>query len=423
MDLFDLQKNTNAPLAERMRPVKLEDFIGQDEITNNGSVINRAIKADRLGSCIFYGPPGVGKTTLAVIIANSTKADHIRLNAVSSGVADAKKVIEEAKQRLKMYGKRTYLLLDECHRWSKAQADSVLAAIEDGTIIFIGTTTENPNLAMTRAIVSRCRIFELKSLGKEEIKVGLKRAIVDKDRGLGNYKINISEEAFDFFSFAASGDLRNALNGLELAVLSTAPDNDGIIKIDLDAAASSMQKKSFAISESTFFDMLSAFCKSLRGSDIDAALYWGFALLEAGCDPLILFRRMIAHASEDIGMADSSVLQFAVSCMDAYKNVGMPEGELSLAHAIIYVASAKKSCAVVEARAKVKDAIKNIGNIFVPLHLRNNSHSTFETTKTPYLYPHDFGGYVKQQYLPDGIKGGFYNPSENGDEKLIKEWF
>jgi len=422
MDLFDLQKNSNAPLAEKMRPTKLEDFIGQDEITRSDSVINRAIKADRLGSCIFYGPPGIGKTTLAVIAINSTKSEHVRLNAVSSGVADAKRVIDEAKQRLKMYGKKTYLLLDECHRWSKAQSDSVLAAIEDGTIIFIGTTTENPNLSMTRAIVSRCRIFELKALTKEDIKLGIRRAVVDKERGLGNYKIDLSDEAADFFSFAASGDLRNALNGLELAVLSTTPNKNGVIEIDLNVATSSMRKKSFSISESNFFDMLSAFCKSLRGSDVDAALYWGFALLEAGCDPLILFRRMIAHASEDIGMADSRVLQFVVSSMDAFKNVGLPEGELGLAHAIIFVASAKKSCAVVEARARVKAAIKNNGEIYVPLHLRNNDYSTFEKSETPYLYPHDYGGYVEQQYLPDGIEGDFYVPSENGDEKFVKEF-
>ena len=422
MDLFDLNINKNAPLADRMRPANLSDFIGQDHIVKNESVVKRAIKADRLGSCIFYGPPGVGKTTLAMVVVASTKAEHVRLNAVSSGVAEAKKIIDDARQRLKMYGKRTYLLLDECHRWNKAQSDSVLAAIEDGTIIFIGTTTENPNLSMTRAIVSRCRIFELKSLSNEDIKIGLRRASVDKEKGLGNYKLELSDEAVDFFAFAASGDLRNALNGLELAVLSTAPTKDGMIIIDLDVAISCMQKKSFSVSESTFFDMLSAFCKSLRGSDVDAALYWGFALLEAGCDPLILFRRMIAHASEDIGMADSGVLKFVVCCMDAYKNIGMPEGELTLAHAIIYVASAKKSCAVIEARVRVKNALSRNGEIFVPLHLRNNNHSTFEKSKIPYLYPHDFGGYIKQQYLPEGVVGNFYNPSENGDEKIIKEF-
>ena len=428
VDLFDLNNNNkrNAPLAERMRPTKLQDFIGQDALINKDSVINRAIRADRLGSCIFYGPPGVGKTTLAVIVANSTAAAHVRLNAVQSGVADAKKVIEEARERQKLYGKRTYLLLDECHRWSKAQSDSVLAAVEEGAIIFIGTTTENPYTAMTRAIVSRCRVFELKTLTTVDIVKGLRRAIADKENGLGDYKINLTDGAAEFLAFAAAGDLRNALNGLELAVLSTAPDCAGIINIDKTVAEQSVQKKSFAISESTFFDMLSAFCKSLRGTDSDAALYWAFALVASGCDPLILFRRLIAHASEDVGMADSRALSVAVSAMEAYKNVGMPEGELALSHAVIYVASAPKSNRVCEARAAAKNAVdggaNGRGEIFVPLHLRNNNNSSFETTDTPYLFPHAYGGYVAQKYLPDGIKGGFYLPSDNGEEKQIKEF-
>ncbi len=426
MDLFDFaqtDKKETVPLAERMRPKTLEDFYGQEHIIFPGSLLTRAIKADRLGNCIFWGPPGTGKTTLASIIAHSTNSDFVKLNAVSSGVADAKKIIEEAKEKLRVFGKKTYLLLDECHRWNKAQSDCVLSAMEDGSIIFIGSTTENPNLAMTRAIVSRCRIFELKPLKEEDIKKGVLRALHDKENGLGNYNITLTDEALQHIVFCSSGDMRNALGALELAALSTPPDENGRIVIDKKTAEQSVQKKSISINESTSYDMLSAFCKSLRGSDADAALYWAFRLVASGFDPLILFRRMIAHSSEDVGMADSSVLQFVVAAMNAYEKIGMPEGELTLAHAIIYVCTAPKSNRVYLAKEAAKKALAEIGDDYVPLHLRNTDYSTSDKSDKPYLYPHDYGGYVEQQYLPDAIVGcKFYKPSNNGKEREIKEF-
>ena len=427
MDLFDIAQKENiaisAPLAERMRPRSLSEFIGQEHLIFDGSLLTRAIKADRLGNCIFWGPPGTGKTTLASVIAHTTNAEFEKLNAVSSGVADAKRVIDEAKNRLKMYGKRTYLLLDECHRWNKAQSDCVLSAMEDGSIIFIGSTTENPFLSMTKAIVSRCRIFELKALSGDSIKKGVLRAISDNERGFGGCNVKIDEQAINHIVWGCSGDLRNALNALELAVLSTPANKDGVIVIDKTVAEQSVQKKTLSVDESASFDMLSAFCKSLRGSDPDAALYWAFRLIESGFDPLTIFRRMIAHSSEDIGMADSSVLPFVVSAMTAFEKVGLPEGRLALAHAIVYVCTAPKSNRVYIAKAKAEQAVKENGDGFVPLHLRNTQFSTSDKSDIPYLYPHDFGGYVTQQYLPDSLVGSkFYEPSENGKEKEIAEF-
>lgn len=425
MDLFDFTQNTktNVPLSDRMRPKKLDDFLGQSHLISNGSLLKRAILADKVGSCIFFGPPGTGKTTLASIIASSTKGEFVKLNAVSSGVADAKKVIDDAKARLKMYGKRTFLLLDECHRWNKAQSDCVLAAIEDGSIIFIGSTTENPNVSMTRAIVSRCRIFEMKPLLDEDIKKGLIRAINDKENGYGNLKVTVTDDALSAFVWAASGDLRNALNGLELAVLSTSPDSNGVIFVDKDTALQSVQKKTASVDESGYYDMLSAFCKSLRGSDSDAALYWAFKLTSSGIDPLIIFRRLLAHASEDVGMANPQALTFVVSAMTTYEKVGFPEGELALAHAIVMVCTSPKSNAVYLAKARAIEAVEKVGDDYVPLHLRNTQYSSLDKSEVPYLYPHNFGGYVKQQYLPEKIKDEkFYFPTENGYEKNVKEF-
>lgn len=423
MDLFDFtdNKEKNAPLSDRMRPRNLDEFIGQKHILAQNSLLRRAILADKLGSCIFFGPPGVGKTTLASIIAAETKGEFVKMNAVLSGVAEAKKVIEEARDRMKMYGKRTYLLLDECHRWNKAQSDCVLGAIEDGSIIFIGSTTENPNLAMTRAIVSRCRIFELKALTDEDVAEGLRRAVADKERGLGNMNVELTEKGLEKLVWASSGDLRNALNALELAVLTTPMSKNGKIIIDEETALQSVQKKGISLSESSYYDMLSAFCKSLRGSDVDGALYWAFRLVESGCDPRILFRRMYAHASEDVGMANSNALVVVNAAANAYEYIGFPEGKLSLAHAIIYMCTSPKSNKVLCAKLAAEKAVQTIGDSFVPLHLRNNNNSTLDKSDVDYLYPHDFGGYVKQRYLPDGVSGGFYHPSQNGDEKEIGE--
>ncbi len=427
-NLFDLMENTNklAPLAERMRPTSLDNFVGQSHIVGKGKLLRRAIAADSLGSIIFYGPPGCGKTTLANIIANTTKADFVRLNAVSSGVAEAKKVIEEAKERLSMYGKKTYLMLDECHRWNKAQSDSVLAGIEQGYIVFIGSTTENPFISMTRAIVSRCRIFEFKKLNSEDIRKALTAAIADKENGLGNYDITITDDALGHIVWASDGDLRTAYNALELAVVTTTPDNNGKIVVDKDIAEESIQKKALSIDESMYYDMLSAFCKSLRGSDSDAAVYWAIRLIESGCDPMLIARRLIAHSAEDVGMADPMAQLMATSAMFAIQNIGMPEGRLPLVNSIIYVCEASKSNSVVNALDKAVELVNKSKDDIVPLYLRD---ANFKVEKVEgYKYPHSFGGWVEQQYLPDSLKDEkLYIPSANGKEanlvraKVIKK--
>lgn len=424
MDLFDVTDNTQnaAPLAERMRPRTIDEFIGQKHLLRDGSLLMRAIKADKLGSCIFFGPPGTGKTTLAGIIAGSTKSEFVKLNAVSSGVAEAKKVIDEAKERLRLFGKRTYLLLDECHRWNKAQSDCVLSAIETGSIIFIGSTTENPFVSMTRAIVSRCRVFELKPLEESEIIEGLKRA-VDSPRGLKDFTVSIDETAYRHFAWAANGDLRNAYNALELAVLTTPPDRNGIVAIDKTVAQESTQQRVLSIDDSMYYDMLSAFCKSLRGCDPDAALYWAFRLIDAGCDPMLMFRRMLAHASEDVGVADSSTLVTVVAALTAYEHIGPPEGYLSLAHAIVKVTTAPKSNSVYLAKSAAQQAVKRSADDEVPDYLRDRTYATPNDSGAPYIYPHDTDGYVTQQYLPKSLRGEvFYSPQDNENERRIAEF-
>lgn len=286
------------PLAERMRPSSFEDFVGQEHIVGKNTLLYRAIKFGKLGSCIFFGPPGTGKTTLANIIAKSLKANYVKLNAVISGVGDAKVIIERARQDKAMFGSDTFLLLDECHRWNKAQSDCVLEAIEDGSIYFIGSTTENPYTSMTRAIVSRCRIFEFKPLSSNDIRKALIRALTDKENGLGNLPVEYTNEAIDYLAFASAGDLRNALNSLELAVMTTPLNKDRKIVIDIDVARQSTDRKALSIDENMYYDFLSAFCKSLRGSDVEGALYYSQCLIQAGCDPMIIARRLVAHSSE-----------------------------------------------------------------------------------------------------------------------------
>lgn len=425
MDLFDFTNNSvsNAPLADRMRPKTLDEFIGQKHLLSANSLLTRAIRADKLGSCIFFGPPGTGKTTLASIIAATTSGAFEKLNAVSSGVADAKRVIEEASARLKMYGKKTYLLLDECHRWNKAQSDCVLAAIENGSIIFIGSTTENPYFSMTKAIVSRCRIFELKPLRDEDVIDGLKHAVFDEEKGLGKSNVTVDEAAYATLAWGANGDLRNALNALELAALTTPPDANGAIHIDKEAAEQSIQRRNLSVDETLYYDMLSAFCKSLRGSDANAALYWAFALVQAGCDPLIIFRRMLAHASEDVGMAESNALVVTMSAYQAYERLGVTEGMLPMAHAIIYICTSPKSNSVVVAKDAARALVNQKADFRVPAHLLNRESPHLNTSKPMYKYPHSYGGYVKQQYLPDSIKDAvLYTPSEIGKEKQVKEF-
>ena len=314
-----------APLADRMRPKTLDEFLGQEHIVSKNSFLRRAITFDKLGSCIFYGPPGTGKTTLAGIIANQTNSNFVSLNAVSCGVGDVKKVIADAKDNIELYGKKTYLLLDECHRWNKAQSDSMLEAIEKGYIIFIGSTTENPFISMTRAIVSRCRIFEFKPLSKKNIIEAINRALNDKTNGYGNLEINISDEAIEHFAQTSGGDARVALGNLELAVLSAEKIN-GTTTVSLEDAKQVCAHNTNSIDEDIYYDMLSAFCKSLRGSDADAGLYWAHRLIMAGCDPLLIFRRLLAHSSEDVGLANSNALVVANSAMQAYLQMGQPEG-------------------------------------------------------------------------------------------------
>ena len=410
-----------APLAERMRPRTIDEFLGQSKIVGEGSLLRRAIAADKLGSCIFYGPPGTGKTTLANIIAENTNANFVKLNAVTSGVADAKKVIEDARDLLRMYGKRTYLLLDECHRWNKAQSDSVLQAIEQGYIIFIGSTTENPYVSMTRAIVSRCRVFAFSRLSADDILTGLKRAVSDKERGLGDMGLAVDDKAYEHFAWASGGDLRTALNALELAALTTHPSNDGLIYIGKEEAEQSIQQKALSLNDDMYYDMISAFIKSMRGSDSSAALYWAERLLEAGCDPLLIGRRIMIHACEDVGLADPNAIVVAQSAVAAYERIGLPEGRIPLAEAIIYVSEAPKSNKVVEALYSAEKAVKTIKHETVPLYLRDPSYKGKDEVVSGYKYPHDFGGWVEQQYLPDELKDAkFYEPTENGFEAEIK---
>ena len=402
-----------------MRPQTLNEFIGQEHIVGEGSLLRRAIAADRLGSCIFYGPPGTGKTTLANIIAKNTNSHFEILNAVSSGVADAKRVIEEAKNRLMMYGKKTYLLLDECHRWNKAQSDSVLSAIEQGYIVFIGSTTENPYVSMTKAIVSRCRLFEFHSLTDKDVLKALNRAINDK-RGLLGMNVVAEEGSLEHLAWASGGDVRTALNALELAAVTTSASADGAIHITKEIAAQSIQKRVLSISDDNYYDMLSAFCKSLRGSDSNAGLYWAMRLIDAGCDPLLIFRRIIAHSAEDVGMANPNALVVATSALTAYEKIGMPEGTLPLAEAIICVCESEKSNSVVIARDEAERAVQTVKKEAVPMYLRDVNYK--QEKISGYKYPHDYGGYVEQQYLPDDLKDAkFYVPSDHGYEKVVKE--
>lgn len=416
MDIFGENLIKTAPLAERMRPTNLDEFVGQSHIVGKNSLLRRAILADRLGSCIFYGPPGTGKTTLASIIAKTTNSNFTALNAVSSGAADVKKVIDMAKQDKELTGRQTYLLLDECHRWSKAQSDCMLEAIEKGYVIFIGSTTENPFTSMTRAIVSRCRIFKFEPLTKEDIKQVILRSL-DDPRGLSNFSTKILPDALDHLILTCGGDARVALGALELAVLTT-PPKKGVVTITKEIVGQCMQGKVISVDTDLYYDMLSAFCKSLRGSDADAAVYWSQRLIKAGCDPLLILRRLIAHASEDVGLANSQALVVAVSALTAYQNMGMPEGLIPLTHAIIYVAMSPKSNSTIVAMYSAQDDVEKTYNDAVPSHLKNTNYLNEKREK--YKYPHDFGGYVEQQYLPTEIASHvYYVPSKNGSEKNI----
>lgn len=424
-DLFTMGMKKRAPLADRMRPRTLDEFYGQQHIVGKGKLLRRAIEADRLTSSIFWGPPGTGKTTLASIIAGSTHSEFEKLNAVTSGVADVREVISKAEERLKLYGRSTYLLLDECHRWSKAQSDSILPAIEQGTIRFIGSTTENPMIAMTPAIVSRCRLFQFEPLSQLEVEQAMEHAIHDEERGYGLQGVTIEPEALHHIAQVANGDARAALNALELAVLTTPVEAMGNLNITLEVAEESIQKRVMRCDESMFYDMLSAFCKSLRGSDSDAALAWFARMIYAGVDPRIIARRLIAHASEDVGLANPTAMLQAVAAAQALEMVGMPEARLSLAQAIIAICESPKSNSVVMAiDAATQDAEKG-GFQPVPVHLRDTHYQGAQRLGSGqgYKYPHDFPGhYVDQQYAPLEAKGmPYYRPSDQGQEARLRE--
>jgi len=420
-DLF--HQETSAPLADRMRPRTLDEFIGQSHIVGQGRLLRRAIEADRLTSSIFFGPPGCGKTTLASIIAKATSAAFVQLNAVTSGVADVRDVIKAAEERRSLYGQATYLLLDECHRWSKAQSDSILPAIERGVIRFIGSTTENPMVAMTPAIVSRCRVFQFFPLNEQDVIQAMVRAIRDAERGYGALNVRCSDDALRHIARIADGDVRSALGAIELAVLTTPTNAEGVIDITLEVAEESIQKPMLRCDESLYYDMLSAFCKSLRGSDSDAALAWFARLNYAGVDPRLIVRRIIAHASEDVGLANPIAMLQAVAAATALETVGMPEAKLSIAQAIIAVCESPKSNSVVMAiDAAMADAEQG-GFGAVPVHLRDTHYAGSDRIGSGkgYKYPHDYPGhYVRQEYMPPEVKGKrYYRPSEMGHEATI----
>jgi len=424
-DLFTNTAEESAPLADRMRPRTLDEFVGQEHIVGEGRLLRRAILTDRLQSSIFFGPPGTGKTTLAAIVANATGGAFAKLNAVTAGVKELRAIVEDAENRLKLYRKPTYLLLDECHRWSKTQSDSLLPALEKGTIRFIGSTTENPMISMTSAIVSRCRVFQFYPLTNDDVEKVVLNALSDAERGFGKLDVVLEEDALHTISAIANGDCRNALNALELAVLTTLPDGAGKIRVTKEIAAESSQRKVVKCDEQLFYDMLSAFCKSLRGGDSDAALAWFARLLYAGVDPRIIARRLIAHASEDVGLSNPQAMVQAVAAAEALERVGVPEARLSLTQAILYICESPKSNSVVTAMSAAFADAESSFDEPVPVHLRDTSFAGAAKLGhgKGYLYPHDYPGHwVKQDYMPPSLQGKrYYDPSDQGQEAKIKE--
>lgn len=426
-DLFSFAASAreSAPLADRMRPRTLDEFVGQAHIVGPGRLLRRAIEAGRLTSSIFWGPPGTGKTTLASIIAGGVGAEFARLNAVTSGVSDVRAVIADAQERLKLYGRPTYLLLDECHRWSKAQSDSILPAIERGTIRFIGSTTENPTIAMTPAIVSRCRLFQFYPLSDGDIRAAVLRAIADAERGYGAQDVRVDEDALDHIVRMAGGDARSALNALELAVLTTPMEADGSTHVTLEVAQESIQSRATKMDESMLYDMLSAFCKSMRGSDSDAALAWFARMVQAGVDPRIVVRRVIVHASEDVGLANPMAMLQAEAAWRALESVGMPEARLPIAQAIIAVCESPKSDSVVAAVSRAFADAEENGVRSVPVHLRDTHYRGAAQLGfgEGYRYPHDYPGHwVAQEYAPSEARGfPYYVPGELGFEREIRQ--
>lgn len=430
MDLFDyMRSNTmekEAPLASRLRPSTLDEVVGQKHIIGKDKLLYRAIKADKLGSIIFYGPPGTGKTTLAKVIANTTSARFTQINATVAGKKDMEEVVKEAKDALGMYGQKTILFVDEIHRFNKSQQDYLLPFVEDGTLLLIGATTENPYFEVNGALISRSRIFELKQLEKDDIKELLRRAVTDSEKGMGMYRAVLEPEAEEFLADMANGDARAALNAVELGILTTERAEDGLIHIDLDVAQECIQKRAVRYDKGgdNHYDTISAFIKSMRGSDPDAAVYYLARMLYAGEDIKFIARRIMICASEDVGNADPMALTVAVSASLAVERVGMPEAQIILSNAASYVACAPKSNSAVNAIDAAMKAVKTQTLMPVPPHLQDRHYSGAAALGRglDYKYAHDYPNhYVKQQYLPDGMEDAvFYEPSDNGYEKEIK---
>ena len=432
MDLFDYMreqsKDEESPLASRLRPVTLDEVVGQEHIIGRDKLLYRAIKADKLSSIIFYGPPGTGKTTLAKVIANTTSAEFMQINATSAGKKDMEDVISKAKDNLGMYGKKTILFVDEIHRFNKGQQDYLLPFVEDGTIILIGATTENPYFEVNGALISRSVIFELKPLSLEDIKTLIKRAVTDVEKGLGSYNAVIDDDALEFLADISGGDARTALNAIELGVLTTDRSEDGIIHITLDVACECIQKRAVRYDKTgdNHYDTISAFIKSMRGSDPDAAIYYLAKMLYAGEDVKFIARRIMICAAEDVSNADPQALVVATSAAQAVERLGMPEGRIVLAQAAAYVASAPKSNSSILAIDEAMNVVKNEKISGVPNHLRDAHYKGAGKLGhgDGYKYAHDYPKhYEEQQYLPDELIGRrFYVPSDNGYEKKISEY-
>ena len=431
MDLFEYMREQNkekeSPLASRMRPKTLEEVVGQSHIIGKDKLLFRAIVAEKLSSIFLYGPPGTGKTTLAKVIAGTTSANFVPLNATTSGKKDMEEVVTEAKKNFGAYGKKTILFVDEIHRFNKAQQDYLLPFVEDGTVVLIGATTENPFFEVNKALLSRSNIFRLEPLTKEELKTLILRAVTDSEKGMGAYGAEITQEALEFLADAAGGDARNALNAVELAVLTTQRNKEGVLLIDLSVMEECIQRRALKYDKDgdNHYDTVSAFIKSMRGSDPDAAVYYLARMLEAGESIEFIARRIMISACEDVGLADSNAINVAVSCANAVERIGMPEAQIILAHAVIYIATAPKSNTACMAIQNAMEAVKKKPLGQVPPHLRDAHYSgSKELGHTGYLYPHAYDHhYVKQQYLPDALMGEqFYFPTEQGAEKTKKEW-
>lgn len=431
MDIFEYMRaakqEKESPLAARMRPTTLEEVVGQQHIIGKDKLLYRAIKADKISSIIFYGPPGTGKTTLAKVIANTTSAEFTQLNATVAGKKEMEEVIRKAKDTAGMYGKKTILFIDEIHRFNKGQQDYLLPFVEDGTIILIGATTENPYFEVNGALLSRSVIFELKPLGKEDIKELLRRAVYDKNKGMGAYEAEADEEVLDFLADVSGGDARHALNAIELGIMTTNRSEDGKIHITMDVAQECIQRRVLRYDKTgdNHYDTISAFIKSMRGSDPDAAVYYLARMLQAGEQVAFIARRIMICAAEDVGLADPQALVVAANASLAVERIGMPEAQIILSEAAMYVATAPKSNSAICAIEAAMKTVENTGNLPIPPHLQDAHYKSAGKLGhgTGYLYAHDFpNDYVGQQYLPDALLGTqFYRGSGNGYEVNISE--